>query len=127
MISEDLDIKIVELLVNDYLEQGWEYSYWGKKIIVNKKDTQKEILEFISKELELEDYDIVIKDFFDIEFFGNIKEFISGKEYYCCLFIDGHDGDSYGVVIYIKEEIVEMIEKRKKAIDDLKILLEEKK
>ncbi len=120
MISKDLDIEIVEFLVNDYLETGWKYTYWGKKIFTNKKDTKEEFLEFVSIELELEDYET----FIDEDIVKNIDEFISGKKYYCCLFIDKHDGDGYGVGIYTEEEGKNIIENAIEILLKLKDMME---
>ncbi len=58
----------------------------GEKIITDKKDTKKEFFEFVSTELELEDYEIYIKE----DIIKDIDEFIPGINYYCCLFMDDY-------------------------------------
>lgn len=31
MKIEDINIKIVELLVDEYLNEGWDYTYWERR------------------------------------------------------------------------------------------------
>ena len=115
MKIKDINEDIIAILISDYLETGWDYIYWGKQFFTNKKTTIEKFLQKVSKELLVEDYEVPV----EME-----EEFIPGITYVACLYMDKHDGDSYGVMIMKNSEAIKKV---KEHITEFKKLLGELK
>ena len=112
MIIKDIPEEVVHLLVGPQLERGWEYTYWGKKITIGETDkvTKDNFASIIAVILEADDYDIPVKLTRKILQWP-IEPPVS---YYACIYMDKHDGDSYGTVVFHEDAIKKGIKKLEK-------------
>ena len=50
MKSENLNDDLVKILVDEYLDPGWKYNYWGKKITAEDFEiTNTEFQKYVAK------------------------------------------------------------------------------
>lgn len=101
MKSEEIPIEIVEIMVAPRLNKGWNYQYWGKKIIINEETKREKLIEYILKELRAEEYGLTSEDI-DFPFSANI---FSENNYYAFIYMDQHDGDHYGITVFHEAEV----------------------
>ncbi len=104
MKSSDLPDELVDIMIKPWFNRGWEYIYWGKKIILEKETKREEFLDYVLEELNAKDYDFTSED---IEFPLDC-DYLE-ENYYAFLYMDEHDGDHYGIVIYCEEEVEQWI------------------
>ena len=122
MKSKDVNEDIVQIMIEPYLNHGWEYSYWGKKIVISIDGTElverKVFIEYVLKEFEAEDYELTAED---IDFPLDNK--FLGDDYYAFIYMDKHDGDHVGIVIFHEEEVKRWVKDKanetKKLLDKL--------
>jgi len=110
MKSEDISDDLVKILVDEYLNDGWDYHYWGKKITTEDFGLMNsEFKEYVTEILEADNYQVPV----------SIKrrnfQTKSGI-WYACIYMDDHDGDSCGVVVWPKEKVEEIAEEHKKEV-----------
>ncbi len=117
MKVEDLPEQLVEILVGEHFEQGWEYTYWGKKITFEDKDScmKSTLEEAVVQELETDGYDI------DVNLkLKDIRHDKGDPSIYCaCIYMDKHDGDSCGVVVLHMDRVKEKVDNLVKEIKNL--------
>ena len=121
MKTKDIPDELVELIIGDQLEIGWEYISWGKKITLEKTDDvmNHSLADIIAKELKAD------KDNYDIPVKLTRKELQwpckPPVDYYACIYMDKHDGDSCGVIVLhenkVREKINNHIKEIKKLLD----------
>ena len=125
MKTKDIPEELVDIMIEPYLNHGWEYTYWGKKILTCKGGKAYEIrggyvidredfIDYVLEELGAKDYEMTPKD---IDFPYDNK--IVGDVFYAFLYMDKHDGDHYGVVIFHREEVERWIKDKAGAINKL--------
>ena len=116
MKIEDLDIDTVEILVNDHLNKGWEYTYWGKEITAEDTPmTKNSLTKLVTEELEADGYQVPV----------NLKRENVQCDcgiWYACIYMDKYDGESCGVVVWPIEKVKEIMENH---IEELNIRMEE--
>ncbi len=116
---KEIKQELEKILVEDYFDTGWEYTYWGIKVIINGNITIEQFYQFISEELDAKGYEIDLPK--DVT--RDISNYNNCQNYYACLYSDKYDGESYGVVIYSEQEVKEILIKK---IEKIRSLTEEK-
>ena len=108
--SEDLNEDLVKILVDEHLDPGWEYSYWGKKITTDDFGVMNsEFKEYVTELLQADIYQVPV----------NIKRInfqTKSGIWYACIYMDDHDMDSCGVIVWPEEKVKEIIAEHRKEI-----------
>ncbi len=121
MIIKDIPEQLVEILVAPHLEHGWEYTYWGKKITLEKgiddKISNQEMMKVVREELDTENYEVpVYIKRTDLQWPCEMPVI-----YCACIYMDKHDGDSFGIVFLHENEVKEKVNN---LVNEIKELLD---